>query len=321
MEGTTLNLAVVVASLLLVWIVLGRTKVSLWARRRLCAAALLLTSAHWTTSLDQGHSVLLAGAIAAYLLGALLLCSMAQQMLRRSVLDSQKEILILQRSLAEVRAGTLEDRELLHEVGATLAGITTASRVMRQPGAVTKHRRQRLESMLTAELARLERLMHRRVQGHRADEDHPIWLDDVIEPVVVSHQERGRIVSWQPTDQEAFGNPDELAEVCNILLENAARHGGGGPVSLSVDPYARGVEIVCSDQGPGVSPEDRNRIFDPEVKSVTSQGQGLGLAIARRLVSARGGRLELLDDGRSGATFVALLPSKVVAGDQACHVA
>jgi signal transduction histidine kinase len=321
LDGSMLNLAVVVASLLLVWIVLGRTKVSLWARRRLCAATLLLTAAQSTTNLDRDNNVLMAGTIAAYLLGALVLCSMAQQMLRRSVLDSQHEIEFLQRSLTEVRADIRQDRELLHEVGATLAGITTASRVMRQPGAVTTHRRQRLESMLNAELARLERLMQRRVEGLRAGEDHAIWLDDIIEPVVISHQERGRFVSWQPSDQEAYGNPDELAEVCNILLENAARHGGGGPVTLSVDAYARGVEIVCSDEGPGVSPEDRDRIFDPEVKGAGSQGQGLGLAIARRLAAARGGSLELLDDGGVGATFVALFPAKVVAGDQACHVA
>jgi signal transduction histidine kinase len=321
LDGGMLNLLVVVASLLLVWVVLGRTQVSLRVRRRLSAAALLLTAAQSATSLGEHSTVLLAGAIAAYLLGALLLCSMAQQLLRRSVMDSQNEIEHLQRSLEEVRAGLLEDRELLHEVGATLAGITTASRVMRQPGAVTKHRRQRLESMLTAELARLERLMQRRVEGLRGGEDRAIWLDDVIEPVVVSHQARGRLVSWQPCGEEAYGNPDELAEVCNILLENAARHGGGGQVTLSVSAYSRGVEIVCSDQGPGISPEDRELIFDPELKGAHSQGQGLGLAIARRLATARGGRLELLDDGRPGATFVALLPTKVVAGDQACHVA
>jgi|1186.fasta_scaffold06039_3 signal transduction histidine kinase len=320
-DGTMLNLVYLVTSLMLVWVVLGRTEVSLWARRRLSAAALLLTAAQCTANLDHQHSVLMAGAIAAYLLGALLLCSMAQQMLRGSVLDSQSEIELLQRSLTEVRADIRQDRELLHEVGATLAGITTASRVMRQPGAVTSHRRQRLESMLNAELARLERLMQRRVEGLRAGEDHAIWLDDIIEPVVVSHQERGRLVSWQPCGEEAFGNPDELAEVCNILLENAARHGGGGPVTLSVDAYSRGVEIICSDEGPGVSPEDRDRIFDAEVKGAGSQGQGLGLAIARRLASARGGRLQLLDDGRPGATFVALFPAKVVADEQACHVA
>jgi signal transduction histidine kinase len=302
--------------------VLGRTSVSLWARRRLSAVALLLTVGQCTANLNQHHAALMAATIAAYLLGALLLCSMAQQLLRRSVLDSQAEIQLLQRSLDEVRAGILEDRELLHEVGATLAGITTASRVMRQSGgAVTVHRRQRLETMLTAELARLERLMHRRVEGRTEGEDRAIWLDDVIEPVVVSHQARGRLVSWQPCEQEAFGDRDELAEVCNILLENAARHGGGGQVTLSVEEYDGGVEITCADEGPGVAPEDRDRIFDAEVKGPRSQGQGLGLAIANRLVSARGGSLELLDDDRPGATFVAFLPAKVVTSGQACNVA
>jgi signal transduction histidine kinase len=322
LDGAMVNLAVIVASLLLVWVVLGRTSVSLWARRRLSAVALLLTVGQCTANLNQHHAALMAATIAAYLLGALLLCSMAQQLLRRSVLDSQTEIQLLQRSLDEVRAGILEDRELLHEVGATLAGITTASRVMRQSGgAVTVHRRQRLETMLTAELARLERLMHRRVEGRTEGEDRAIWLDDVIEPVVVSHQARGRLVSWQPCEQEAFGDRDELAEVCNILLENAARHGGGGQVTLSVEEYDGGVEITCADEGPGVAPEDRDRIFDAEVKGPRSQGQGLGLAIANRLVSARGGSLELLDDDRPGATFVAFLPAKVVTSGQACNVA
>jgi signal transduction histidine kinase len=321
LDGTMLNLAVIVASLLLVWVVLGRTSVSLWARRRLSAVALLLTGAQCTANLHQSHSALMAGTIVAYVLGALLLCSMAQQMLRRSVLDSQTEIQLLQHSLAEVRAGVLEDRELLHEVGATLAGITTASRVMRQSGGtVTVHRRQRLETMLTAELARLERLMHRRVGGRPEGEDQPIWLDDVIEPVVVSHQARGRLVSWEPCEQEAFGNADEVAEVCNILLENAARHGGGAEVTLSVEEYDGGVEITCADRGPGVAPEDRDRIFEAEVKGARSQGQGLGLAIAHRLVSARGGSLELLDEG-PGATFVAYFPVKVVTNGPACNVA
>ena len=58
-----------------------------------------------------------------------------------------------------------KERELLHEVGATLAGITSASRVMRYGEAVPASRRQRLESMLAAELDRLERLMDARVSG------------------------------------------------------------------------------------------------------------------------------------------------------------
>jgi signal transduction histidine kinase len=322
LDVAMLSFAVIVASLLLVSIVLGRARISEWARHRLAAAALLLTAAQSVSNVDQGHTLLMAGAIVAYLFGALLLCSMIQQMLRQSVLESRTEIEQLHRSLDEVRAGLLEDRELLHEVGATLAGITTASRVMRQAGgAVTTHRRQRLETMLTAELARLERLMRRRVGGQQFDEDVLLELDDVVEPVVVSHQARGRAVSWQPGDQQAYGNPDELAEVCNILLENAARHGGGSAVTLSVQAHDDGLVVVCSDEGPGVPPEDRERIFETEVKGAGSKGQGLGLAIARRLTVARGGNLELVDDGRPGATFVALLPAKEMADDPACYVA
>ena len=318
--GAVLNLTAMLASLLLVWIVLGRTTVALRARRQLSAAVLLMSTGQCTANLDPRHTIPLLGAIAAYLFGAALLCSMTQQLLRRSVLQSRAEIELLQRSLAEAQEGLLEDRELLHEVGATLAGISTASRVMRRAGAVPVQRRQRMETMLAAELDRLERLMRRRAEGWSASEDEPLWLDDVIEPVVVSHQARGRLVSWQPCQQSALGNPDELAELCNILLENAARH-GAGTTTLSVSAYDGGVEVVCADEGPGVPPEQRSRIFETEVKGSGSTGQGLGLGIARRLATARGGSLELVADRRRGATFVAMLPGKVVTGDQACHVA
>jgi signal transduction histidine kinase len=215
----------------------------------------------------------------------------------------------------------LEDRELLHEVGATLAGITTASQVMRTGQAVPAHRRQRLETMLTAELARLERLMANRVRGEAPTDDQHMWVDDVVQPVVVSHQERQRSVVWLPCGQEAYGDPDELAEVCNILLENAARHARGAVVRLSVAVQDGDVVVICSDDGPGVPPEMRDRIFDAEAKSAGSQGQGLGLAIAQRLACARGGSIELVDLGRPGATFVARLPREVATDVPASHVA
>jgi signal transduction histidine kinase len=319
--ATLLGSGVMVSGLLLAWIVLHRTKAPLWTRRRLAAAAVLLTSAQCVTSIDQNNAPLSAGAIAAFLLGALVLCTTSQQLLRRSVLEHRVEIDFLHRSLAEVRAAVLEDRQLLHEVGSTLAGITTATNVMREGQGVPAHRRQRLETMLASELARLQRLMHSRTAGVTEGEDRPIDVDDVVEPIVVSHQARGRQVTWQPCGREAVGDPDELAEVCNILLENAARHGGGTAVRLRVDADDDGVVVVCSDGGPGVAPELRTRIFDPDVKRPGSPGQGLGLAIVHQVASARGGSLELLDDDGPGATFVARLPRMELADDTACHVA
>ena len=148
-----LNTTVMLAGLGLAWILLHRTQVSMWARRRLAVSAVLLTAAQCATNLGGEHLLLATAAMAGYLLGALLLCAMTQQLLRQSVLGHQAELQVLQQSLTQVRAAVLEDRELLHEVGATLAGITTASEVMRQGKAVPPHRRQRLEAMLVSELS------------------------------------------------------------------------------------------------------------------------------------------------------------------------
>ncbi len=104
-------------------------------------------------------------AVAAQVAGALVLCTMTQALLRGSILERAEQVGRLQRSLAEVREAVGKDRDLLHEVGATLAGITNASRVMRHGDAVPAWRRQRLESMLEAELDRLERLMLARASG------------------------------------------------------------------------------------------------------------------------------------------------------------
>ena len=324
LSGATASLAngtVLVAGLVLAQIVLNRTKVSLWARRRVATGAVLLTGAQCAANLGTDHDVLLTLAVVAFALGALTLCSMAYQMLRSSLAQQQAELAQLQRTLADVRSAVYEDRALLHEVGATLAGITTASRVMRGEKSVPAHRRKRLETMLSAELARLERLMANRAVGPTASEDQEMWVDDVVQPIVVSHQERQLKVFWSPCRKEAYGDPDELAEICNVLLENAARHAPGAAVWLSVDVADDEVVVVCSDEGRGVPPQLRDTIFEPEVKGAGSPGQGLGLAIVQRLAQGRGGSVELADLSRPGATFVARLPRRVETDAAAGHVA
>jgi signal transduction histidine kinase len=316
-----LNAALMVVGLALVWIVLNLTRVSLWARRRLGVSVVLLTAARCADNLDDHHGTVMTGTIAAYLLGALILCTMTAQLLRRSVLEHQAELHSMHVSLAELRAAVLEDRELLHEVGATLAGITTASEVMRQGKSVPAHRRRRLESMLSAELGRLTRLMLARASGPQPGGDTEIDVDEIVEHLVISHRARGRVVRWQRTGQRAISDPDEFAEVLNILLDNAAKHGAGRPIRLSTSVVDEGIVLVCSDDGPGVPPELRDCLFDVEVRRPGSPGQGLGLAIAHRLVTARGGSLELVDHEMPGATFVARLPRKEMANDEACYVA
>lgn len=304
---------VILAGTALVWILLHRRTVALRVRRQLAVAVALLTAGGLASALEEPSFVVATAAIAAQLAAALVVCSMSQGLVRASILERQEQVRRLQRSLAEVRQAVGVERELLHEVGATLAGITNASRVMRHGQAVPASRRQRLESMLAAELDRLERLMHARVSGGAALDDCEVDLDAVVEPLVTSHFARGRDVRWFASGEHAFGDPDEIAEVVNILLENAARHGGRGAVRLSVTAAGDdGAMVICSDSGPGVPPELRDRLFDPDVRGPASKGQGLGLAIAHRLVSARGGSIELVGGHQPGATFVARLPRRSV---------
>ncbi|GAC1595575.1 MAG: hypothetical protein NVS4B10_04070 [Myxococcales bacterium] len=67
------------------------------------------------------------------------------------------------------------------------------------------------------------------------------------------------------------------------------------------------VRVRISDQGPGLSLEVRQRLFDPFL-TTKAGGTGLGLAIARMLVARQGGNLAVVDNGRPGTTFEVSLP-------------
>ncbi len=82
-----------------------------------------------------------------------------------------------------------------------------------------------------------------------------------------------------------------LAQVLATLLDNSLVH-GAGTVCVTTRSAGGSVVVEVSDEGPGVPPELGQRIF---ARSVSSAGStGLGLALARDLATADGGRLELL---------------------------
>ena len=83
-----------------------------------------------------------------------------------------------------------------------------------------------------------------------------------------------------------------IGEVLANLLTNAIRHTPpGGSVRVVVEPAPGGVAFTVADPGPGIDARDLPHVFDRFVKSADSGGAGLGLAIARSLVEAHGGRI------------------------------
>lgn len=111
-------------------------------------------------------------------------------------------------------------------------------------------------------------------------------------------------------------DPDRLGEVLANLLGNALRHTpGGGTVTLAAERADDDVVLTVTDSGEGLAPDDLERVFERFYRADRSRsrdqgGSGIGLAIARALVEAHGGRLWAESAGKGhGTRFVCLIPA------------
>jgi len=104
---------------------------------------------------------------------------------------------------------------------------------------------------------------------------------------------------------------DRLTLVLVNLIDNAIKHGRlGGRVDLRADiEDQRFVRITVDDDGPGIAPADRERVFALGERAATaSNGSGIGLALARLMLERAGGRVELAASPLGGARFTVTVP-------------
>jgi two-component system NtrC family sensor kinase len=93
------------------------------------------------------------------------------------------------------------------------------------------------------------------------------------------------------------------------ILANAAQAApAGGEVTVTARAADGAVALAVADDGPGVQAEIRGRIFEPFF-TTRARGTGLGLAVARQIVEAHGGRIEVGDREGGGARFTLTLPT------------
>ncbi|WP_063021104.1 sensor histidine kinase [Nocardia niwae] len=131
----------------------------------------------------------------------------------------------------------------------------------------------------------------------------------------LEHRVRDRVAVQIATPQEAVavtGSRTQLARVLGNLVDNAQRH-AASTVRVTVDRDADGRAVLSvTDDGPGVPPAERDRIFQrfvrlDDARSRDEGGAGLGLAIVRDVVEHHGGAIRVTD-GAPGACFVVTLP-------------
>jgi two-component system sensor histidine kinase PrrB len=101
------------------------------------------------------------------------------------------------------------------------------------------------------------------------------------------------VAGWEPG----------LRLLADNLVENAARHGRpGGRIKVTVSPAAL---LIVEDDGPGIPPGERDRIFEPfaRLESTNGHGSGLGLALVEQQARQHGARVEVGDSPLGGARF------------------
>lgn len=125
-------------------------------------------------------------------------------------------------------------------------------------------------------------------------------------------QNHSLFIDPPPAGVEVEVDPRQLTEALGHGLENAGAYSPpGSPIRISMAAEGKSVLFRISDQGLGIPPSDRERVFDRFVRLPSSSavpGTGLGLSIARSLVEMNGGRLRLKDAPGGGTAFEIELP-------------
>lgn len=110
------------------------------------------------------------------------------------------------------------------------------------------------------------------------------------------------------------GDKDMIKQLMRILLDNAIKYTpAGGSITLGVKKEGRNCVLTVSDTGAGISADELTKVFErfyrcDDARRSQTSGHGLGLSIARIIVSAHKGKLKVRSKVGVGTTFSVLLP-------------
>jgi two-component system sensor histidine kinase KdpD len=192
-----------------------------------------------------------------------------------------------------------------HDLRTPLASITAAvTSLLGEDARFDPRDRSELLETIRQEAERLNRLvgnllhLSRIRAGGLAPAKTPTAIDEVIEGVVARLQTllQGhdlRLVLREDLPEVPM-DVIQIDQVLTNLLENAAKFSPeGSEIAAFAARWQDAVRVRITDRGPGIPPEDRERVFEPFYRADgdTGPGTGLGLAIARAIVEAHGGRI------------------------------
>ncbi len=196
-----------------------------------------------------------------------------------------------------------------HEFKTPLTSMQGALELLQEHiDTMPAERRQRFMDNLLSDTQRLKSLVNRLLELARADALEPSTqtstLPEVLKPLFNRYQERGLTLLAADLPEVGLAiAPDALETVLSNLLDNSLYH-GADTVTLGAAVQDKRLSLSLHDNGEGISPANRERIFTPFFTTRRNHGgTGLGLEIVASLLKAYGGNIRL-GDAQPGAEFV-----------------
>jgi signal transduction histidine kinase len=244
--------------------------------------------------------------------------------LQREAEDRLEELRRIDRARAELIA------LVTHELRTPLAVVRAYADLLAEEPALAgrasrdperRSRRASWHEGALAQIERLDRLVDSIITTVRpTDVDQPAQRDPVdvaavveevvaeLEPLLRHH----RIDVELDVRRHALTDPQRLRQILEHLLENAVKYAPPGSAITVTTALAEGsIRIAVADEGPGIPPEWRERIFDPYARhdTQTARGSGIGLYAAKRLAESMDAYLWCEPGPAGGACFVVGLPA------------
>ena len=213
---------------------------------------------------------------------------------------------------------------LSHELRTPVTTIYGSSEILSRKSAesMPEELRREVYDDIRAEADRLYRLVENLLVLSRVErqgltiDTEPVLLQRLLPRVVESEAGRWPEASWRmdlPANlPPAAAEGTYIEQVLRNLLGNAAKYGGGAPVTVSAEAAGTMLVVRVSDAGPGFPPDEVGQLFDLFYRSPSAvrraSGAGIGLFVSRELVNAMGGRIWARNRPEGGAEFAFEIP-------------
>jgi two-component system sensor histidine kinase MtrB len=235
----------------------------------------------------------------------------------------------LERSIAELRSLEASSRRFVadvsHELRTPLTAMTAVTDLLEEATDVGDESAPAAQ-LIVAETRRLARLVEDLMEISRFDAGtaqlrrEEVDLVALVQGCLDARGWTGRVALNVPASLPVTVDQRRIDVIVANMVGNAIKHGGEGPVELSIGALGPNLVLQVRDHGPGIPPDALEHIFERFYKAdkarVRSEGSGLGLSIAYENAHIHGGELTGGNHPEGGAVFTLRLPLQVIIPEQ-----